>query len=67
MLDRKESMKDAYEALAKYSAQLNNFEAAYYYQVSLTAVNDSLFKSANEKRLNLMMTTFDLEKERARD
>jgi len=58
----KESLKEAYEGLAKYSAQLANYKDAFYFQELLTAINDSLFKSANEKRLNLMLTTFNLEK-----
>jgi len=58
----KESLKEAYEGLAKYSAHLANYQDAYHFQELLTAINDSLFKSANEKRLNLMLTSFNLEK-----
>jgi adenylate cyclase len=58
----KESLKEAYEGLANYSAKLNNYQDAFHFQELLTAINDSLFKSANEKRLNLMMTSFNLEK-----
>ena len=58
----KESLRDAFERLAIQSAEVRDFESAYYYQKELTAVKDSLFNSANEKRLNLMMTNFNLEK-----
>lgn len=58
----KESLKEAYEGLAKYSAHLSIYKDAYHFQELLTAINDSLFKSANEKRLNLMLTSFNLEK-----
>lgn len=58
----KESLKEAYEGLAKYSAVQNNYKDAYRFQELLTAINDSLFRSANEKRLNLMLTSFNLEK-----
>ncbi len=57
----KESQRDAYEQLANHSAELQDFKSAYLYQRSLTAVKDSLFQSANEKRLNLMLTTHNLE------
>jgi len=57
----KESLQEAYKELAVHSADMTDCQGAYYYQKMLTAVNDSLFKNANEKRLNLMLTTFDLE------
>lgn len=58
----KESLKEAYEGLADHYAELNDYKDAFYYQELLTAVNDSLFKSANEKRLNFMLATDNLEK-----
>lgn len=58
----KESLRDAFDRLAVQSAEARDYESAYYYQKELTAVKDSLFNSANEKRLNLMMTSFNLEK-----
>ena len=58
----KESSRDAYEHLANYSADQQDFEAAYWYQKQLTAIKDSLFHSANEKRLSLMLTSFNLER-----
>ena len=57
----KEKLRDAYDLLASQFASLENFENAYQYQKKLTDIKDSLFRSANEKRLNLMLTTFNLE------
>lgn len=58
----KESLKEVYEGLAEYSSKSNDYKSAFDYQRKLTAVNDSLFRTANEKTLNLMMTNFNLEK-----
>ena len=58
----KESLKEAYDSLAQYSARLIDYKSAFQYQKLLTDINDTLFKNSNEKRLNLMLMSSNLEK-----
>ena len=45
-------------------AEVNDFRSAYKYQGLLTAIKDTLFYAANQKKLDLLVSLFDNEKKK---
>lgn len=60
--DFKNEMQEVYEGLSMSFAEVEDFQSAYKYQELLTAIKDTLFYAANQKKLDLLVSLFDNEK-----
>jgi class 3 adenylate cyclase/Tfp pilus assembly protein PilF len=60
--DFKNELQEVYEGLSLSFAEVNDFQNAYKYQELLTAIKDTLFYAANQKKLDLLVSIFDNEK-----
>jgi adenylate cyclase len=59
----KNELREVYEGLSLSFAEVNDFQNAYKYQGFLTAIKDTLFYAANQKKLDLLVSLFDNEKQ----
>ena len=59
----KEEMRDIFQGLASLYADLSDFRNAFKYQEQLTAIKDSLFYSANQKKNKLMVANLRKDKQ----
>ena len=57
-------LREVYEGLSLSFAEVNDFRSAYKYQGLLTAIKDTLFYAANQKKLDLLVSLFDNEKKK---
>ena len=60
----KNELREVYEGLSLSFAEVNDFRSAYKYQGLLTAIKDTLFYAANQKKLDLLVSLFDNEKKK---
>ena len=63
----KEQIQSAYAELAVINAKLQNYRAAYDNEVLFKQYHDSLFNTANEKRLTSLQMKFDFDKKEQAD
>ena len=55
-------LRDSYQGLARSFAELADYKNAYIYQSLLTEIKDTLFNTANEKKLELIQLNYDIDK-----
>ena len=60
----KNEMREVYEGLSLSYAEVTDYRNAYKYQGLLTAIKDTLFYAANQKKLDLLVSLFDNEKKK---
>lgn len=58
----KYELKETYEALSKLYAQIGDFKNAYVYETQLTGIKDSIYNTAEDKKLQQLQFNFDIEK-----
>ena len=58
----KNEIREAYQGLALSYSELSDYQNAFKYQVLLTAMKDTLFYAANQKKLDLIHSNFENEK-----
>ena len=58
----KNELRNAYDGLASSYAKLSDYDNAYRYQALLTDINDTLYITANEKKIQSIQFNYDLEK-----
>ncbi len=61
----RQEIKKAFEALSVLYAQTNDFKNAYLYESLLTQVKDTLYNSAEDKKIQQLQFNFDLDKKEA--
>lgn len=55
-------LRDSYKGLARSFAEVADFKNAYKFQSLLTDIKDTLFNTANEKKLELIQLNYNIEK-----
>ena len=58
----KNVLKEVYEGLATSYAKMSDYGNAYKYQTLLTNINDTLYITANDKKIQSLQFNFELEK-----
>jgi len=61
----KQEIKNSYEALAKVYAELNDFKNAYIYETLLTSIKDTLYNTAEDKKIQQLQFNSDIDKKQA--
>ena len=57
----KNELRDAYMALSRAYEGLSDYDSAYYYQVLLTDIKDTLYEAANAKTIQSIQFNYELE------
>jgi class 3 adenylate cyclase len=57
----KNDIREAYQGLAKAYERVGDYRRAFEYQELLTAIKDTLFYAANQKKLDLLVSNFENE------
>ena len=65
--DFKNELREVYEGLSFSFSAVNDFRNAYKYQGLVTAIKDTLFYAANQKKLDLLVSLFDNEKKKGEE
>jgi adenylate cyclase len=58
-------LKQAYEGLAKAYSSLGDFKKAYTYEALYSGIKDTLYNTANDKKVQQLQFNFDIEKKQS--
>ncbi len=61
----RQDTKKAYEALSKLYAETGNFKDAYIYETLLTSIKDTLYNTAEDKKIQQLQFNSDIDKKQA--
>lgn len=64
-VDARNELKQAYEGLANAYSKMGDFKKAYIYESLFTGVKDTLYNTANDKKVQQLQFNFDIEKKQS--